>query len=360
MDVGLAAHRHRVAEPLGDDGEQRGGVAAGHRRRLVATVPQRQREDTAVPGAKVLGGEVATGRFAQVVVHVAGIDTVDRALRILVLEQRLPRQRLALAHDAGDAPVVDRGLVQHAALAAELQTQLVPPERDVARTQRRQTERSVLAGVLVVADADERGVEQPHDRRQHCGAFEVPTERRVEVAPDAAANPRQRLAEGVHPVELRRVARATPVGVIPVLLATARVAPGRLQVPLRMRTDPDFPVSRRNGEPPNAVEVRRVGELAAVGLQVDEAFAAALAPVAGGFVGNIDEARRELVLSPLGRPFQGGYVDTGGREIGGSRTGSGAAGGTGSPTGVIGSPSGVTGSGGGPGGTGVMGSGGVS
>ena len=92
--------------------------------------PERERVRRAVPGAEVLGGEVGAARLADVVVDVGRADAAHRAVVVDVLEQVLPRHRLAAPHDAGDARIVERDLVLLAALAAKAQAQAArPPPR---------------------------------------------------------------------------------------------------------------------------------------------------------------------------------------------------------------------------------------
>ena len=83
------------------------------------------------PGAEILGGEVAPGDLAQVVVDVGGGDVARLAVLVHVLEQLLPRQFLALPHDARHAAVLHAELPGLAALALEGEAQASsrPPRR---------------------------------------------------------------------------------------------------------------------------------------------------------------------------------------------------------------------------------------
>src|SRR6202030_2155730 len=99
------------------------------------------------------------------------LPRIDRAalpLVIDVLEQMLTRYFLTAAHDFGDAPVIDENFVRHAALAAEVQHRApVAYEGDMAVTQRGEAKAFVVAGVLGIADANARGVEQRDHDGQH-------------------------------------------------------------------------------------------------------------------------------------------------------------------------------------------------
>ena len=167
MDVRLLADRDRVAELLGDLAEQLLRAPALAVGRARALDPERERVRRAVPGAEVLGGEVGAARLADVVVDVGRADAAHRAVLVDVLEQVLPRHRLAAAHDAGDARIVERDLVLLAALAAKAQLQAIARDRGVAIAQRRQPERAIGARVFLVADPHVGRVEQANDRREH-------------------------------------------------------------------------------------------------------------------------------------------------------------------------------------------------
>ncbi len=98
-----------------------------------------------MPGAEVLGREVAAADFAQVVVDVGRTDTPGLARLVFVLEQLLARNRLAAPHDQRDPRVVERHLVLDAALAAKAQLEGAAVHRGVPVAQRRQPIRAVAA-----------------------------------------------------------------------------------------------------------------------------------------------------------------------------------------------------------------------
>src|SRR5512144_1455162 len=116
-------------------------------------------------------------------------------------------------------------------LPLNFEQQFPPTLLYVLIAQRRQAEALVLFGVFLVADANQRGLEQPHDGCQHRTAGERLA---PHVAFDLLADRRQRAAEFLHALELDFVSRRVPVGMIAVLLASARVSSGRLQVPPRI------------------------------------------------------------------------------------------------------------------------------
>src|SRR5207253_6848899 len=115
-----------------------------------------RRVHRAAPGAEVLRGEIAPGKFAQVRVDVVGGDRLALAERVEVLEELGAGKVAAALHDAGEPLVGEGDVVLDAALSAEAEAQRRSAHRDVPAPQRRQAERAVLARVLVVAYADQR------------------------------------------------------------------------------------------------------------------------------------------------------------------------------------------------------------
>ena len=88
------------------------------------------------------------------------------AVVVDVLEELLAGQVLAAPDDRRQPAVAQADLVLLAGLAAEPEPDRGPVDRGVAVLERRQAERPVEPRVLVVADPDERQLEQPDDRRQ--------------------------------------------------------------------------------------------------------------------------------------------------------------------------------------------------
>ena len=177
--------------------------------------------------------------------------------------------------------------MRNAALAAELEAQLVPRHCHVTAPQRRQAERAVVACVLVVADADQRALEQPDHRCQHLVARQLG---KVDVTLDTLADERQDLAERHHAAELRLVTNGAILRVIPILLPPPRVSRRDLQVSGGIRADPDFSPPWRNDQLPNAVQLRSVLNDSAVGSDVDKAAAATLSTDAWGCVRHVAKA----------------------------------------------------------------------
>src|SRR5690606_26148139 len=106
-------------------------------------------------------------------------------------------------------------------------------------------EASVVTRILLVADADERDLQQLDDGRQDLLARKA---RSRHVSLHLGADAGEGTGEGLHAVELRLVAHRPPARMVAILLAAALVAPGRLQMAVRIRTDPHVAVGRRNGQ----------------------------------------------------------------------------------------------------------------
>src|SRR5437667_36894 len=103
----------------------------------------------------------------------------------------------------------------------------------MAAAQRGEPEGVVLARVLVVADADERLVEEPHHRGEDLPARQIAG---AQVALHPLADVRQDLAELEHAAELRLIALRPVPRMVPVLLASPRIARRRLDVTVRVGT----------------------------------------------------------------------------------------------------------------------------
>src|SRR5262249_22693981 len=123
-----------------------------------------------------------------------------------------------------------------AALAAELEPHGRATHVHVAVPHRRQPERAVLLPVLAVADADQRGLEQPDDESQDLLARQALAS---QVLLDPHAQARQHRAELKEPAILRFLALRPEPRVIAVLLAPLRIASRRLEMSVRAGTDPD-------------------------------------------------------------------------------------------------------------------------
>ena len=173
-----------------------------------------------------------------------------------------------------------------AGLAAESETDACAAHRCVAVLERRQAERAVEPGVLVVADADQRQLEQLDDGRQdllprHPGLGQVG------VA--ALADLRQDPGEVDEALELGVVAPGPPAVVVAVLLAALGVAAGGLEVAGGIRADPDVGPGRRDRQRPDPSQDRAVADQLAIGPAIAEPAAAPLPGDARARVGRVAE-----------------------------------------------------------------------
>src|SRR3954468_17898327 len=290
MHVVLAAHGARVPEALRDRIDRRDDVALRlpPARPLATAAQLHRREHGAAPGAEVLRAHVAAGDLLQVVVDVVRGNQVALAGLVAVLEELLPRQVLAALDDAREARVGDRDAVLDAALAAEGEAQHRAVDREVPAPERGQAIRAIVAHVFVVPHPDERAIEQAHDRGEDLAPAEIGG---AQVALDTVAKPWQHLAEFEHALEFRAVARLAVLRVIPVLLAPARIARGRLDVAVGIRADPHVAPRRRNGEAVQPFRDAVIGDAAAARMKVNPAFARAVAPDAVDAIGDVAQSR---------------------------------------------------------------------
>ena len=256
-------------------------------------VARRERPQRAIgkdgpgPRPEVLGRDVAPGDLAQVGVHVVRRDVVRLAVVADVLEELLAGQVLAAPDDRGQPSVADPDLMLAAGLAAESEADACPAHRCVAILERRQAERAVEPGVLVVADPDQGQLEQLDDGRQDL-LPRHPGLRQVGVA--ALADPRQDPSEVDEALELGVVAPGPPEVVVAVLLATLGITAGRLEVAGGIRADPDVGPGRRDRQRPEPGEDRPVADQLAIGAAIAEPAAAPLPGDARPSVGRVAES----------------------------------------------------------------------
>ena len=137
------------------------------------------------------------------------------------------RQLLAAPDDAREAGVAERDVVELAGLAAKAEPDGGSVDPCVRGFERGEAERAVAARVFLVADADQRLLEQRDDGGDDLVEGQ---DRLGEIARDAPANQRQCRGERGHAVVFRFVADLAPARVIAILLASPRVAAGGLEV----------------------------------------------------------------------------------------------------------------------------------
>ena len=145
----------------------------------------------------------------------------------------------------------------------------MPAHRGVAVAQRRQPERAVEPGVLVVADPDQGQLEQPDDRREDLLAGQArPARGPVAAVADARAAPSANAISRSNFASSRRVAIA---GVVAVLLAPRASRPVAWRWPFGPRADPDVGPGRRDGQRADPLERLLVADRRAVRVAVGEA-----------------------------------------------------------------------------------------
>jgi hypothetical protein len=158
--------------------------------------------------------------------------------------------------------------VGQAGLAPEPEPHRGTVDTGVPIAERRQPERAVQSGVLVVADTDQRQLEQPNHGGQDLIARQAAHGKiRVTAPPD----PRQRLGECQHAVELVGAPALVPVRVVAVLFAATRVPATGLDMAVRPRADPHIRPRGRDREGPDPAERLLVANRRAVSVLVGEA-----------------------------------------------------------------------------------------
>src|SRR5207247_631470 len=167
---------------------------------------------------------------------------------------------------------------------------------DVTVAQRGEPEGAVLADVLVVAHADQRLVEQHHHGGEDLAPREIP---RAQIALHALADLGEGLAELEHAAEFRLVARLAVQGMVAVLLAAARIARSRLDVPFGVRAYPDVGPGRGNRERVDPLALGLARDALALRPVVSPALSRTLAPDAGEAVGDVVEPGAEGRLAML-------------------------------------------------------------
>ena len=108
-------------------------------------------------------------------------------------------------------------------------------------------------------------VEEVDDRGEHRLAGELAP---LEVAFDPPPQPGQGLAELEQAVELRALALFAELRVVAILLAPARIDPGRLEVPVGIGAEPGIGVGRREPDGVQPVDLVAVGNALAVGVEI--------------------------------------------------------------------------------------------
>ena len=179
----------------------------------------------------------------------------------------LPGKLLETRDDPRQPAIADVHIVLLAALAAEPEPQTGALDIDMSVTKRGQTERPVRFRVFRVADPNERLLEQAHGCGEHLLAWDTGA---AEVSLDARPYPGKRLGEVGQPLVLRLVTDRPPTLVIAVLLAPARVPARCLDVPERVRRDPDVVPCRRDRERTYPPQLTFIADRLAARVDVDE------------------------------------------------------------------------------------------
>src|SRR5439155_18702208 len=214
-------------------------------------------EHRARPRAEVLCGEIFAADLTHVRVDVGGIDHLALAVTVDVPEQLVAGEIAARLHDPREPGVPQADAMLDPALAAEHEAHRRAVDRRVLFAHRRQAGRSILPRVFLVADANERLLEELDDSREHFLARQASA---FQIGVGARADARQRARERDETAVLRFVAHFAPARMVAVLLAAARVAAGRLQMAGRDRANPDVGPRGRDRERFDALQLDAIGD----------------------------------------------------------------------------------------------------
>ena len=267
MDVALAAHGNGVAETLRDGLNRARDVALRFGLRLERPKCSQRRggHQRARPRPKIFRGEFGAGDLLEILVDVGRVDQLPLTGFVDVLKELVAGQIAACLDDLREPPVLEIDGVPDTALAAELEAQRRSVDLRVLVAHRRQTERMIVAGVLLVADPDQRLLEQLHDRREHL----LPRQPRLlQIGARAASNAWKHPRERHEAFVLGFVTRLTPARMVAVLFASARVAARRLNVAAGVGTDPHVRPRRRDDDRSDSLEFGATGNRAPVGSDV--------------------------------------------------------------------------------------------
>src|SRR5260370_26494029 len=184
------------------------------------------------------------------------MDGAAVAVGYEVLKQHLSRKLFASLDLPRNTPVRDSQLELTPALASEKEAHGRSADGYVPVAERGETERSVVARVLLVADPRIRHLEQSHDGRDHLLAGQAWLPKVASDAPPASWQG----ASDAHPArKLVCIANRAPCRVVQRLLAAPSVAAGGLEVTPPPRGNPDILPGGANDQIPSPLQGGLIG-----------------------------------------------------------------------------------------------------
>ncbi len=265
MNVALAANSPGVAQPLRHRFDSPKHILL----RLCAGIEIRNflqrfgRQHRAVPRAEILRREFLPRDLLQIMIDVRGGDVHALAVMVDVFKKLLPRQMLTGRDDFRKNRIIEVDVMIDARFSAELKMNMLAMNFNVRVADRGEAERIIVAGVFLIADADERFFEELHERGKN---FFARQSFELEVAFGRPANFGKRFPKGNHAVEFRFIARLPPQRVITVLLAFAGIDAGSLDVSVIGGANPDAGPCGRDDEGADTVERGGVADFLPVGI----------------------------------------------------------------------------------------------
>lgn len=242
-----------------------------------------------VEGAKMLGAEIIAHRFAQVGVNVARGDGADFTVLVLVAEQMVVLgivEVFHVSHRRSKACILHLKLVLLTALADEVEFQLALAHLGMIGAQGGCAVAVVGLGVMLVADADRRQVEQSHHSGQRPLSRDAAPSN---VLSNALAHQREQLAEAGAGVIFRALLLGAEIGVVTVLLAPRIVMAGGEDVPVRRGAEPRVFVGGRESDRIEALLFACLAYQGSRRIIVGPALARPAPSDAGQIIVNIDQ-----------------------------------------------------------------------
>jgi hypothetical protein len=222
----------------------------------------------------MLGGEIGVHRFPDIIVDVARGDGIGLAVLDDPAEQLLPAQILHAFHEPEQRRIAEAHLADFARFRPELERQRPPLHVGVALAKRGRTETLVVLRIGLVADADPGKVEQPHNRRAGLVLAET---RPFEVLQDPSAKAGESLTEGGAAVVFPRLLRGAKVRMVAILLPPAIVPTDRLDMAVRIGTEPGIGIGGGQADRVQPVDFVAVGDAFPAGREIAKGTADAAA-----------------------------------------------------------------------------------
>jgi len=162
MNIAFSADGRRITEPGRDPLDRYLDILLGVRLGVEALEFREghRRQYSPCPCTEIFCGDIHASNLAKIVVDIRGRYRPTLAVRVDILEQVLPRQLLTGFDDPCYPPVLYLQAPRLAALALEVETQFATCHRNVTAAQRCQAVTAIIFRIILIADPDQRRLEQ--------------------------------------------------------------------------------------------------------------------------------------------------------------------------------------------------------